>query len=93
MIDSPPDPNPIFKLIADNGQIAPASMYEAFNMGIGFCVVVPSSQVQNVIDIASAHQTKATQIGYIVADPERKVLLPTLGLVGDRGQGFRTTCE
>ena len=93
VIDSPPDPNPIFKLIADKGQIAPASMYEVFNMGIGFCVVVPSNQVQHIIDIASAHQTKATQIGYIVEDPERKVLLPTLGLVGSRGQGFRTTGE
>ena len=91
IIDSPPDPNPIFKMIAEHGAIPPSSMYEAFNMGIGFCVVVPSSEVQHVMDIASAHQTKATQIGYITEDSEKKVLLPTLGLTGRRGQGFRAT--
>jgi len=89
VIDSPPDPSPIFKMVAEQGEIPPASMYEAFNMGIGFCLVVPSSEVTQVINVANAHQTKATQIGYITEDPERTVSLPTLDLVGRRGQGFR----
>ena len=34
----------VFALIAELGEVSPAEMWEVFNMGCGFCVVVPRSQ-------------------------------------------------
>jgi len=89
VIDSLLDPNPIFKLLAEYDKTPPATMYEVFNMGIGFCLVVPPHEVQKVIDIANTHDTKATQIGFVVEDKNRRVILPELGISGRRGQGFQ----
>lgn len=32
---------PLFRLIAERGEVAAAEMYRVFNMGIGLCVIVP----------------------------------------------------
>ena len=40
-IDAPLPVPPIFDLIAERGAVAPAELYEVFNMGCGFCCVVP----------------------------------------------------
>ena len=40
-IDSPLPVPPVFDLIAERGGVGKAEMYEVFNMGCGFCCVVP----------------------------------------------------
>ena len=40
-IDAPLDVPPVFVHIAERGGVEDAELYEVFNMGCGFCVVVP----------------------------------------------------
>ena len=40
-LDELPEPQPIFRLIQERGRIPDAEMYRVFNMGIGFCLIVP----------------------------------------------------
>ena len=43
-IDAPLPVPPIFDLIAERGDVADEEMHEVFNMGCGFCVVVPAER-------------------------------------------------
>ena len=43
VIDTFPSPPPIFSILQQLGGIADPEMFEVFNMGIGFCVVVPKN--------------------------------------------------
>src|SRR5262249_41195529 len=40
-LDGLPEPQPIFGLIQELGHVPGTEMYQVFNMGIGFCVIVP----------------------------------------------------
>ena len=42
-IDAPLPVPPVFALIAERGGVEPAELYEVFNMGCGFCCVVPAA--------------------------------------------------
>jgi len=43
VLDDLPPPPPIFGLIEQHGAVTRAEMFEVYNMGVGFCVVVMSS--------------------------------------------------
>ena len=88
VIDSLPEPHPIFHLIQDRASVPDAEMYEVFNMGIGFCVVLPEAYADAAIGIAHGNGTDAYRIGRTVPDPERTVTLPKQRLRGWRGKGF-----
>jgi phosphoribosylformylglycinamidine cyclo-ligase len=88
VLDSLPPPPPIFALIEKRGGIGRAEMFEVFNMGIGFCTVVPESEVEAALAVFDRHGRRAWVIGHAVADPQKRVHLPQHGLVG-RGKRFR----
>src|SRR5918994_852887 len=48
-IDSPLPAPPIFDLIADGAEVPPEEMWEVFNMGCGFCCVVPAEQAEAAV--------------------------------------------
>jgi phosphoribosylformylglycinamidine cyclo-ligase len=58
----------IFKLIQKEGNISDTEMYRTFNCGIGFCVVVPESDSEKVIETCKKYEIKAMKIGRIVKD-------------------------
>jgi phosphoribosylformylglycinamidine cyclo-ligase len=89
VIDQLPDPPPIFGLIQTCGRVPDEEMFHVFNMGVGFCVVVAPSDVERVLEIASAGGEKAWVLGHCIHDPEKKVVLPTLGMIGRKGRFFR----
>jgi phosphoribosylaminoimidazole (AIR) synthetase len=62
-------------------------MYQVYNMGVGFCLVVAPADANRTLTILGAHGIEAAILGRAVADPERKVRLPN-GLVG-QGNEFR----
>jgi phosphoribosylaminoimidazole (AIR) synthetase len=62
--------------------------YEVFNMGIGFCYVVPPASADLVLSILNKHGRPARKIGHAVADPDKKVRIPQRGLIG-RHKSFR----
>jgi len=73
---------PIFELIARCGSVSPAEMWEVFNMGCGFCVMVPADQAPQAIDVLAPRHPGATLIGRLTDRPG-VVELPRLGLEGD----------
>ncbi len=70
----PPVP-PIFTVLQEVGQISDAEMFQVYNMGIGFCVVVTESDVERVLQIATEHGTRAWRIGTTVASPDRTIII------------------
>ena len=77
----------IFALIADKGQIPPATMYATFNMGIGFCVVVGKSDQQAALAALKQAGEDAVRVGWVTARAGKTVSIPAAGLTG-RGDTF-----
>jgi len=86
VIDSLPDPPPIFDLIQNAGALETAEMFRVFNMGVGFCVIVSPDGANRVKEIAEDVGVSAWNLGYCVEDPEKRVRLNPVGLVGKDGQ-------
>jgi phosphoribosylformylglycinamidine cyclo-ligase len=91
-LDRLPPPHPIFDLIRRTGRIDDAEMYRVFNMGIGFCVIVPDdrSVIQQVEATAAAHGFVTQVIGEVVDDQTKRVFLPEQHLVGTGDQFSRS---
>ncbi len=84
--DLPPPP-PIFGLIQREGSLDAAVMYEAFNMGIGFCCVVDPGQADAVLSKLGEHYPSARPIGRVSAQAGALVVSEA-GIMGGR-DGFR----
>lgn len=65
MIDNLPEPSPIFQLIEDQ-DVAKEEMYKTFNMGIGFCLITPEEEEEQVDLIFKRHGIHSRQIGRII---------------------------
>jgi len=50
-IDSWPKPHSIFYKIQHSGKISDFEMFKTFNMGIGFCIVVPKREVKKALKL------------------------------------------
>lgn len=57
---------PIFKLIAERGNIPERDMYNTFNMGIGMAVIVPENEVEKSLEILKRAGEEAYLIGEVV---------------------------
>ncbi len=79
----------VFRIIQERGRISNAEMYEVFNMGIGFCVIVDPADADKAIGILERHGTPSSVIGRVTYGDGKEVVLPKLGLVG-RGSSFQT---
>jgi phosphoribosylformylglycinamidine cyclo-ligase len=90
VIDDLPEPPPLFGLIEKLGGVARAEMFDVYNMGIGFCVVVAEADADATLAILARHGRKASVIGHAVADPSKSVQLPHEKLIGT-GKRFRPT--
>ncbi len=69
-----PEPHPIFKVIMKLGNVSVSEMYRVFNMGVGLVVTVPSSNVSEVLDLASRYGHEAHVLGE-VKEGSGKVLI------------------
>ncbi len=86
-LETLPEPPAIFRLIQQLGRVPDEEMYAVFNMGIGFCVVVPAAQADQAIALAHEHGIEAFVLGRAVAEPRRTIRLRPVGLEG-RGSLF-----
>jgi phosphoribosylformylglycinamidine cyclo-ligase len=80
---------PIFELIAALGAVGPAEMWEVFNMGCGFCAIVPRDHADAAVALLSSHHPGTAAIGTLTADAG-VVAVPAEGLLGDAGGMHRT---
>jgi phosphoribosylformylglycinamidine cyclo-ligase len=78
-IDDLMKPNPIFKVMQDLGNVSDQEMYQIFNMGMGYCVVVSERQASAVV---RATGKGAKVVGHVVDSGD--VTVPALGLRYDR---------
>jgi phosphoribosylformylglycinamidine cyclo-ligase len=82
VIDYLPEPQPIFSVIQSYGNIGDEEMFRVFNMGIGFCIIVPEQDANKAIEIAKKYGIKGLILGHTARDPEKKIFIKPKGLVG-----------
>jgi phosphoribosylformylglycinamidine cyclo-ligase len=56
---------PVFELIASRGGVGAAEMWQVFNMGCGFCAIVPAGQADAAVRLLSRHHPGAARIGTV----------------------------
>jgi phosphoribosylformylglycinamidine cyclo-ligase len=88
VIESPPPVPPIFQLIQKYGGVRSAEMYQVYNMGIGFCVLVGRGDCDAVLAILQRHGRRAQVIGRLIEDASKGVYLPDHKLAG-HGKQFQ----
>jgi phosphoribosylformylglycinamidine cyclo-ligase len=81
-VSAPLPVRPVFELIASHGDVAPAEMWEVFNMGCGFCAMLPADRADEAIGLMGRHHPGTAVIGQLTNDAGI-LSLPGLGLVGD----------
>jgi phosphoribosylformylglycinamidine cyclo-ligase len=87
-IDAPLAVPPVFMHIAERGGVEDAELYEVFNMGCGFCVIVPHDDADAAIRLLDRHHPGTASIGQTTT-ATGVVELPKQGLIGRRDEGFR----
>lgn len=70
-IDDPLPVPPVFDLIQELGGVSDEEMQEVFNMGCGFCVVVPAGDEAAALELLRAHYPTAKRIGRATEGPPR----------------------
>lgn len=85
-IDNFPAPPPIFDLIQHYAGVDKAEMFQVYNMGIGFCLVVAPDDVDTTLEIVRRYGRRASVIGRAIADFEKRVWVSN-EIVG-RGKRF-----
>ena len=70
----------IFKQIQKDGNIDIKEMYRTFNMGIGFCIILPKANVDKTISIIEKNKIKVYQIGEVDSKGNGNVI----GKIGNR---------
>jgi phosphoribosylformylglycinamidine cyclo-ligase len=78
---------PVFELIASLGDVPTQEMWEVFNMGCGFCVMVPEEHAASAVALLAVHHPGTAVIGR-VTDEAGMVAIPALGLAGS-GEGLQ----
>jgi len=88
VIEQLPQPHSIFELMMQymKGLDLP-EMYRVFNMGIGLCVVLPRQEIDDAVQLIEKHHKKAFVLGYARKDPEKKIVLKPLNIIGDPKRG------
>ncbi len=56
----------VFGLIQERGGVSDDEMHDVFNMGCGFCVVVPAADEDTALDLLRAHHPGSGRIGRVV---------------------------
>ncbi|MGN6274570.1 MAG: phosphoribosylformylglycinamidine cyclo-ligase [Solirubrobacterales bacterium] len=72
-IDDPLPIPPIFDLIQERGEVSDEEMREVFNMGCGFCVVVPAADEAAALTLLRTHYPAAQRIGRVTERPRQVV--------------------
>jgi len=65
LLDNLPEPPPIFQIIQNQG-VENAEMYKTFNMGIGFCLIVPKEEEERIGQIFKKYKFQSRRIGKII---------------------------
>jgi phosphoribosylformylglycinamidine cyclo-ligase len=79
VLDQWPEPEGLFRWVADLGRIAPEELYQTFNVGIGFVAIVrPDGLSKTMRRLSRAGAPDARVVGHV--ERGRGIRLPQLGL-------------
>ena len=67
---------PAFQWLAEAGNVAPVDMFNTFNMGIGYVVIVPATAVSDSIEFFKSQGIEAYSIGTVVAGDRSLIGIP-----------------
>jgi phosphoribosylformylglycinamidine cyclo-ligase len=67
---------PIFNWLAQTGEVQSAEMFNTFNMGIGFVLLVPPNQATQMIQWFNAQEILAFAIGTVIPGSKELIGLP-----------------
>ncbi len=70
----PPTPR-IFSLVQQYARVDEAEMFQVYNMGVGFCIVVAPEAVSETLSVLESHGRTALEIGHAVADRQKRVFI------------------
>lgn len=65
ILDNLPPIKGIFKQLQVDGMMDVEEMYRTFNMGIGFCIVAPKKECNDIMTALASKNVVSTKIGYI----------------------------
>lgn len=80
IVDEIPAAQPVFEFIQAQGNIDDTEAYGNFNMGAGFAIYVPETDVAAVREIAQAFPFKAMRAGHIEKSATKRVVISPKGL-------------
>jgi phosphoribosylformylglycinamidine cyclo-ligase len=88
-VDMWPEPPPIFALVQRLGDVPREEMFRAFNMGIGFCLIVAREGADRARELLTAQGLAVHVLGRTTAAADRTISLHPFGLVGRAGRFTR----
>jgi len=79
VIDDPFEPQPIFKFVQEKGNVEPKEMYQTFNMGMGFAIILAKDYADDVVDlIEKRFKVKTKVVGHV--ERGKGIVVPSLGI-------------
>lgn len=70
------DVPPVFRWLAQEGEVSETAMFNTFNMGIGFVVIVPPDQAESTVQFFTQQDIAAQVIGEVIAGTGELVGFP-----------------
>jgi phosphoribosylformylglycinamidine cyclo-ligase len=70
-IEAPLPVPPVFELIAARAEVSEEEMHEVFNMGCGFCVVLPAAEEGAALELLRRRHPQAARIGRVAEGPRQ----------------------
>lgn len=67
----------VFQWLAETGQVASVDMFNTFNMGVGYVVLVPSDQAERAIAFFQSQSLAPWRLGEVIAGDGDLLGLPT----------------
>jgi phosphoribosylformylglycinamidine cyclo-ligase len=68
--------SPIFKWLAEAGNVSPTAMFNTFNMGVGFVVLTSPDRVTEIIQFFESQSIPTSAIGEVISGTGELVGLP-----------------
>lgn len=90
IIDNLPKIPYIFQYLQKIGNLSDRDMFQTFNMGIDFCVIVSEIHANTVKEICAFNNLKCWRIGYIEKSNVKYLDIPSKNLRGFKRQFFNT---
>jgi len=84
VLDNIPQPPWIFQEIQRHAKCSFSRLYEALNMGIGMCIIIPKHDEDGAISIAKEYGYDAERIGYAKKDDRSRVYIPSKNVVFEK---------